>query len=125
METDVVLETLLHHQIDLSLEREQLSRELDWILLQCLVSDNLFSPGFDVGLHLLNDELEGALDAAEDAEHQRELFKFTVLEHALTTCALLLHNVRSLLLNNLHLNGIHQGQLSLLLEIELSTLLFF
>lgn len=93
LELDVVLEAHLHHLVNLSLKRKELGGELNGVLEQGGIRDNLLAAILDVGLHLLNDVLERAVDSLEDTVHQGELVQFAVLEHGVATCALLVDQV--------------------------------
>lgn len=81
LELDIVGEAHLYHFVDFRLKSEELSSKLDGVLQESLVLDDFLTSALDVGLHLLNDVLESALNSLEDPVHQAQLIEFAMLEH--------------------------------------------
>lgn len=73
LEFDVIIEALFDHHVDLGLERQQLSSELDGVFEEGLIGHYFISSSFYVGLHLLDYEFQCAFYSSEDPEHQSQL----------------------------------------------------
>jgi hypothetical protein len=117
------LETDFNHLINLRLEGKELAGEFNWVLEQSHVGHYLLSSHFNVWLHLLNDVLQGRVNALEDPVHECELVKLSMLEHRVATSALLIHQVIRLTLYDLGLDRIEQGHLGLRLQVVSGALL--
>ena len=123
LESDIIQETLLNHLVHFSLQLQKFLSEINGILQECIISNDLLSSTLNVGSHLLDDELEGALDSLEESEHECEFIELLVLEHLIAT-GIFVNEVLCLLLNDFCLDGSEQLGLGFHLQEVCGSLLF-
>lgn len=124
LELDVVAETFLHHDINFRFERQQGLSEDHWVLHEGLILNYLLTADLNIGLHLLNDVFQGALNATEQAVYEGELVEFRFLEHGVAAGVFFVYEVLGWLFNELQLDLIQEGDLGLRLKVKCCSLLF-
>ena len=103
LKPNVVLKTLLNHQIHLRLQVKQLLSKLNGILAQGLIRNYLLTPTLNVRLHLQNYKLQSGVHPLHYPKHQSQLLQFAMVKHLITT-SVLLNKVGSMNINYLLLD---------------------